>query len=298
MRIPDGWYAICLKEQIPTKGTFCVRRFGIDLVVWLTAAGEPVVMQDRCPHRGAKLSLGTTGDTISCPYHGFEFSPGGKCELVPETGRPSPNLTVPVYPSRMEHGILWVFSGESAQSNQFEPPRFDDITDDFSVSWFKQSWPTHITRCIENQLDYAHLAFVHRTTIGANFDPKRSAEFDLQEAIIGFRFNAAGPNAIEFRMPNIWINRIAAKLKLMLVFAPIDNENTEMYLLSFQRYCTAPLLSTIIGQLLNLTNRVILNQDRAVVLSQYPKDSSQSDEKLFLSDRAISHFRSVWTKPS
>lgn len=296
MRIPDGWYAICLKEEIPDKGTLAVRRFGTDLVIWRTTSGEPVVMQDRCPHRGAKLSLGTTSDTITCPYHGFKFSPCGSCEVVPETGRAAPNLTVAVYPSRIEHGIFWVFSGDSKQSDQLLPPWFDDITADFSMSWFKQSWNTHITRCIENQLDYAHLAFVHQTTIGGNFDPKRSVHFDLQQETIGFKFDTAGPNVIEFRMPNIWINRIAPKFKLMLIFAPVDDENTELYLLSFQQFCTVPLLRAVVGGLLNLTSRVILKQDRAVVLSQSPKDSTHSDEKLFPSDRAISHFRSVWIR--
>ena len=44
-------------------------------------------------------------------------------------------------------------------------------------------WPVHYTRAIENQLDVAHLAFVHRTTIGAggrSFVEGPYVEADLQ----------------------------------------------------------------------------------------------------------------------
>ncbi|MBY0549070.1 MAG: aromatic ring-hydroxylating dioxygenase subunit alpha [Candidatus Obscuribacterales bacterium] len=296
MQVPAGWYAICRVEEIPPADVIGLRRFGRDLVLWRDGAGVSVVMEDRCPHRGAKLSGGRVReDRIVCPYHGFEFSGEGRCTLVPETGSSALNLEVSVSESRVAHGFLWLLHGETSAAT-LPVPWFEDISDDFSVSWFKESWNAHITRCIENQLDYAHLPFVHKSTIGANFNPARGVDFDLQERLIGFKFGSAPKNIIEFRVPNIWINRIADRYKLMLVFVPVDSATTELYLVSFQKFCTLPLIRDVINFASRKLNQVILGQDRQVVISQEPKDSIIAEEKLFPSDKAISHFRQVWRR--
>lgn len=295
MEIPPGWYAISTAAEIPKGQPLGLRRFGLDLVLWAGESGEIIVMDDRCPHRGSKLSGGRTRrGTITCPYHGFEFSAVGHCVLVPETGRASPNLQVKTYASIVREGLLWVFHGDKKRSEEYSVPWFEDVTPDYCASLHHEKWATHITRCIENQLDYTHLAFVHKTTIGKNFNPARQVEFDLQMNIIGFKFSAQGPNTIEFRVPNIWINRISKNFKLVLFFAPVDNENTELYLISYQKFCTVPLARELVGLLLNETSKVILRQDRSVVLSQTPIDSTKSDENLYPGDKAIAHFRHIW----
>jgi nitrite reductase/ring-hydroxylating ferredoxin subunit len=48
------------------------------------SAGRPNVIQDRCPHRGASLSLGKIRDKgLSCPYHGWTFDSAGTCIEIP-----------------------------------------------------------------------------------------------------------------------------------------------------------------------------------------------------------------------
>jgi phenylpropionate dioxygenase-like ring-hydroxylating dioxygenase large terminal subunit len=42
-------------------------------------SGRVVALDNRCCHRGAKLSNGRReGDDIRCMYHGLKFEPGGK----------------------------------------------------------------------------------------------------------------------------------------------------------------------------------------------------------------------------
>ncbi|HEY9064713.1 MAG TPA: Rieske 2Fe-2S domain-containing protein, partial [Burkholderiaceae bacterium] len=44
------------------------------LVLWRDAAGAAHAFADRCPHRGARLSLGCVrGGELECPYHGWRF---------------------------------------------------------------------------------------------------------------------------------------------------------------------------------------------------------------------------------
>ena len=64
-----------------------VSLFGEPLVLWRDH-GAVHAWADRCPHRGARLSLGrvlTTlqGPRLECPYHGWQFAGGGRCRHVP-----------------------------------------------------------------------------------------------------------------------------------------------------------------------------------------------------------------------
>jgi nitrite reductase/ring-hydroxylating ferredoxin subunit len=57
-------------------------RFGRELALWRDANGEPVVMKDQCPHRGAAC-LARSGDgALSKAYHGWSDA-SGRCVSIP-----------------------------------------------------------------------------------------------------------------------------------------------------------------------------------------------------------------------
>eukprot|EP01032_Pedospumella_encystans_P034979 gene34979-39556_t len=52
----------------------------LPLALWRDIGGQAHAWEDRCPHRGTRLSLGTQqGDTLRCAYHGWRFGASGKC---------------------------------------------------------------------------------------------------------------------------------------------------------------------------------------------------------------------------
>jgi len=56
-----------------------VQLLGRDLVLWRDARGGVHAATDRCPHRGAALSMGRVhGDTLECAYHGWRFDGSGR----------------------------------------------------------------------------------------------------------------------------------------------------------------------------------------------------------------------------
>src|SRR5690554_857427 len=88
--IPNEWYAIFEARDLGRRPVG-VTRLGQDLVLWRDAAGAPVVMHNRCPHRGAKFDLGKVSQgCIQCPYHGFLFDARGACRYIPANGGDRP----------------------------------------------------------------------------------------------------------------------------------------------------------------------------------------------------------------
>ena len=142
---------------------------GRALAVFLTESGKPAVVADRCPHRGASLSMGKVqGESVQCPYHGWQWSAAGACTRIPslaEEHRIPSGARTEAFPVRKRWGLVWTVLGEPLG----EPPE---------LPWFDpEEWtwghgtpfelPVSLGVMIENFRDVAHFAFVHRATLGA-----------------------------------------------------------------------------------------------------------------------------------
>ena len=294
MKLPTGWYVILDSKEVQKK-PLGITRFGVPIVAWRKTNGELVVMSDLCPHRRAKLSLGKiVSDRIECPFHGFQFDAEGACRLVPEINRDAPGICCQTFKVREEKGWIWLFWGDPAEAPA-ELPWFKERKELLHYSTYEETWPVHFTRSVENQLDYAHLPFVHKSSIGrfAKLDGEMKSE--CNEQFIRWSFREHGDAGIEFVFPNIWINLITSKYFLTLAFVPVSDTETKLYLRSHRSYLTWPPFSWVMDFLDRWLNRWILGQDRSVVLSQEPSNSLMAEEQLVGSDRFIRHFRD-WMK--
>ena len=110
------WVPIALSRDVPDGTTRAVLLDGNELVVWRAASGSVQVWEDRCPHRGMRLSFGfVRGDALNCLYHGWEYGAGASCRRIPA----HPDLAVPAtikaraYPSTETGGMIWVGSDEA-----------------------------------------------------------------------------------------------------------------------------------------------------------------------------------------
>jgi phenylpropionate dioxygenase-like ring-hydroxylating dioxygenase large terminal subunit len=79
------WHVIASSEDLPFRHVYQTRLLGQELAVWRDDAGEVNVWENRCPHRGVRLSLGVNvGDQLKCQYHGWKYESGsGQCSFVP-----------------------------------------------------------------------------------------------------------------------------------------------------------------------------------------------------------------------
>ena len=302
MLLPSGWYVIAASSELKPQKPLGIERFQKNLVLWRNKDGKAIAMLDLCPHRSAKLSIGQIKqDCIECPFHGFSFDYEGRCNLVPEIKKAAPNLTVQTFELVEKHGFIWLWHPSEPKTNVL--PWFEALDQGkWSFSQQATNWPTHISRCIENQLDYAHLPFVHRNTIGGNTDVTKPVKFELEDNSIKFypESEKKGSGFIEFRFPNIWMLTIVpGKFAQMMAFVPVNENMTRLYLRGYQSFVTIPGISTIFNTIGAWQSKYILNQDKRVVLSQIPNSSLEaSNEILYPSDQGIRHFRRRWQETS
>jgi phenylpropionate dioxygenase-like ring-hydroxylating dioxygenase large terminal subunit len=296
-----------------------VTRMGEKLVAWRDSRGKVTVMADKCPHRGVALSIGEIhSDCIQCPFHGFEFDTSGACTLVPANGKkaqPPKKLKVQAYPTGEAHGFIYIWWGE-AQETYPPLPFFENIDEKFVYSTVRDHWATHYSRAIENQLDVVHLPFVHRTTIGAGNKTvvngplvqvkSHYPQDNLLELWVDNEVDTGQtprkPSQmpeptrrpfLQFRYPNIWHNWISDSIRVMVAFAPIDDNNTLMYLRYYHTVKT-PVLRQITGFVGGIANLVIERQDKRVVITQQPKRADLDiGEVLIQGDGPIITYRKI-----
>ncbi|WP_210527654.1 Rieske (2Fe-2S) protein [Rubellimicrobium arenae] len=107
-----GWYPLALSHAIAAGTSAGTVLHGQEIVVWRDSSGGAHTWEDRCPHRGMKMSFGfVRGDHIACLYHGWEYDQGGQCRYIPA----HPKLEVPkticvkTYPAAEAAGMIWVW---------------------------------------------------------------------------------------------------------------------------------------------------------------------------------------------
>jgi len=99
----------------------------VDLVIWRSASGTLSAWENRCPHRGMRLSHGfVRGESLACIYHGWQFGSKGKCQYIPALPNvtPSDALTPASYSVVEQDQLIWV--SVSGQAKPF--PIAQDMT--------------------------------------------------------------------------------------------------------------------------------------------------------------------------
>lgn len=167
------WHPVVASHML-REAPMALGLLGEALVLWRDH-GAVHAWADRCPHRGARLSLGrvlTTvhGPRLECAYHGWQFEAGGRCRHVPASPdfQPPPGHTTTAFEAREAHGLVWVRLDAPGAELPQAPPAFAEADDS---AWRRvvcgpYSVSTSAPRLVENFLDLSHFGFVHEGWLG------------------------------------------------------------------------------------------------------------------------------------
>ena len=133
-------------------------------------SGKAVALDNRCCHRGAKLSNGRLeGDSVRCMYHGLKFDATGKCVQIPGQDTVPDKLGVRSYPVVERDHLVWIWMGEQSKA---DPALIIDIPYLRDPQWRGVPDYMHYAAdyrlIVDNLSDFAHLAFVHTKSLGGS----------------------------------------------------------------------------------------------------------------------------------
>jgi phenylpropionate dioxygenase-like ring-hydroxylating dioxygenase large terminal subunit len=193
------WHPVALSTEVAGKPVAACL-LGESVVLWRDAQGAAHAWHDKCPHRGAKLSLGRVEtnaqgqSTLECAYHGWQFDGAGLCTLVPALPEftPPAGHCVKTFAACEAYGLVWVqldvartalpllhATGNAAQADANDKDLRTVQCGPYDVA-------TSAPRVVENFLDMAHFGFVHEGYLGAR-DTVAMADYNVERTLHGIK---------------------------------------------------------------------------------------------------------------
>jgi ferredoxin-NADP reductase/nitrite reductase/ring-hydroxylating ferredoxin subunit len=123
-----AWFPIAASDDLPSRHTYHGKLLGRELAVWRADDGFVNVWEDRCLHRGVRLSIGLNdGAELKCQYHGWRYaSRSAGCTYIPAHPADAPARTIccNTFPAVERYGLLW--SGEDPLGDVPEMPQLGE----------------------------------------------------------------------------------------------------------------------------------------------------------------------------
>jgi nitrite reductase/ring-hydroxylating ferredoxin subunit len=310
--LPKHWYPILRSSEL-AGAPVQIKRFGERLAVWRDASGRPNVVQDRCPHRGASLSLGNIrDDALSCPYHGWTFDKSGACVDIPfgdgQDDRRAATMRragLKGYPAEDRAGYIWAFNGPVADVTPLSIVPYE--LEDPRWSLFQQEyvWDTNWLNILDNILDPVHALFVH---MGVATQLKRAklSQFAVDDFDEGFRLSKSGlldgkmaeETPAELRLPSVFRLDLAdgttqGVMRVIMISTPIDEDSTYLCYIQGRRVSGLLRLWWHIQwwTKFRAAQDTIKAQDLAILRRLGPIEEARRQENLTHSDVGVVHLR-------
>jgi ferredoxin-NADP reductase/nitrite reductase/ring-hydroxylating ferredoxin subunit len=106
-----SWYPIAASHDLPFRHVFHGQLLGREFAVWRADDGYVNIWENRCLHRGVRLSIGLNdGRELKCQYHGWRYANRtAGCTYIPAhpADAPARTITIRTFPVAERYGLIW-----------------------------------------------------------------------------------------------------------------------------------------------------------------------------------------------
>ena len=163
---PMGWYSVSRSQELLVGEVKAVQAFDRELVLYRTRSGKAVLQDAFCPHLGAHLGHEgrVIGESVRCPFHGWQFGTDGKCEHIPYCDEIPERARIRTWPTEEKNGEVYVWFHPENTAPQWDLPDLPELDD---PNWTDPRYtehlvPAHVQDICENSCDPVHFQYVHR----------------------------------------------------------------------------------------------------------------------------------------
>lgn len=255
------WLPAMRTEPLESGGApIKVRLLGQDYVAFRSPDGTLGLVDERCPHRCASLTLARNEEGgLRCIFHGWKFGLDGTLldaptEFEEHQAALRKRVRTRTYPIREAAGLVWVYLGDGdvPPLPAFEFMSLPEDQVDVRIARLPVNW----LQTLESVLDSAHLGYLHRssTELAQTDIAKRNAtsqnsdtapRLSFEELPYGFRELATRKLADGGR--NVRTRIVVAPFYAFLagqqghehplvLSVPIDDENSMQMFITYNPY--------------------------------------------------------------
>ena len=196
----NRWWPIAASWMLTDK-PMGLTRLGEKIAVWRDKDGTVHCIEDRCPHRGARLSMGwNLGDRLACWYHGIEVGADGVVKDVPAVAS-CPLVgekSIKSYPCIEHMGGIFVWFGDELheEADPFDMPE-EFVSDEWSAMLCTAHWKCNWTYAVDNVMDPMHGAYLHAQS-HSMAEGDTEAKMQIEKTDTGFVFGKTDQRDVNF----------------------------------------------------------------------------------------------------
>lgn len=309
----NQWYPV-LPSWAVAGAPVGITRLSENLVLWRDDAGAVHAIEDRCPHRGARLSLGwNLGDRLACWYHGVEIDGTGTVRKVPAVDACplEGQQCVKRYPVKEVRGGIFVYFGDALHPQPCELELPEELaSDEYGAILCFAKWKCNYRYAIDNVMDPMHGAYLHavshsmasgdktatmqvkKTPKGLSFEKtnQRDVNFDWVE------FGESGAMWLRLAIPYRPNAGPGGNFGILGFVAPVDEENCCVFFWR-NRKCSGwvrDVWQFMYRTRLEGLHWAVLEQDRFVLEHMAP--DARGKEFLYQHDTGLARVRRILQK--
>ncbi|MEZ6042800.1 MAG: Rieske 2Fe-2S domain-containing protein [Planctomycetaceae bacterium] len=298
--LQNFWHAIAFSTELRRGRALRRRIYDRPLLIWRDTDDCIHAMDDCCLHQKAPLEVKDySGNTLVCPYHGWQYDQTGKVTSVPSDSCAAEKICsrIPVYSLREADGFVWISLCKTLSSESSLPDlsSFEHWPRRFRMLEFATSEEL----LIDNFMDPTHTAIVHDGIIRSSGEPT-DHQLTITSHAKGVRVDYAerhekvGPgmsylfgdsvgvqHTDEFLLPNLvrvtyTINRVPRFLA-MIACTPIGPLNGGQTLAFIQLRYQLGWPTRFVGPFVSWIANKVLRQDYKITALQFANRQAFSE---------------------
>lgn len=258
---PTGWFMAAWSEEVKAGEVKPFHYFGQDLVIWRSESGEVRVMDAYCPHMGAHLAYGAPGldhqdgkvigDTIMCPWHGWQWDSEGKNTHIPNSATCNKYARLKVWHSKEILGrFIMVWHDSAGREPFWSMPDIPELNkpDEYYLepgqmaTQISKDFHYPLAMFVENFVDGAHVKYVHGSEIGTpelleTEGPIWKSAFHVEYISRKSRYSNVGTIKAEAWGLGVTINRLYGLHENLMVLGQIPTQgwNCDVRVINFAK---------------------------------------------------------------
>ena len=177
----DVWCILLPARELRGGRIRKVTLLGVEYAVFRDSSGQIYGIEDRCPHRGIELSLGSVdAGHIRCAYHGWRIDGATAQVLRPDGSLSDQPSCLRRIALRERFGLVWGFVGDPNRAEAHPLPEIASYGEKNTVNILvRKSIAAHWSYVFDNGIDLYHyglhadVPFFFRTLSLEDFAPVR-----------------------------------------------------------------------------------------------------------------------------
>ena len=196
----DLWYPVAPSWMV-RDAPVGLTRLSERIVLWRDAAGQAHAIEDRCPHRGARLSMGwNVGARVACWYHGVEVDGEGCMAKVPaiENSPTEGRKLNRKYEVIERAGTIFLWFAGDANSTPTPLDLPEELNGgDWEAILCTAHWNCNYRYAAENVMDPMHGAYLHAVS-HSMAEGDKTATMQARNTDTGFVFEKTNQSGVNF----------------------------------------------------------------------------------------------------